>query len=347
MRVNHVITQLTRVTSWQHRGERPSKLDFLRSRKKLAMNHLTRRTMLQRGGMLGAILALDTGSPALARTTPAGSSVRFKAIDATLRGGVSRNDVAGIIAVAATPKGMVYEGAFGKANVATGAPMTLDTVFWLLSMTKAFTATACMQLIEQDRLHRDDAAPKYLPELASPQVLEGFAEDGTPRMRPAKGAIKVRHLLTHTSGYTYSIWSEALTRYEKVTDMPDIATGKNAAFAAPLEFEPGERWEYGISMDWVGKLVEAVSDQSLEIYFRENIFAPLGMKDSGFLIGTEQKRRVATFHNRRADGGLESAPFEMPQRPEFFAGGGGAFSTPRDYMAFLQALLHGGALHAG
>jgi len=143
------------------------------------MNHLTRRTMLRRGGMLGAILALDTVSPALARTTPARSSVRFKAIDAALRGGVSRNDVAGIIAVGATPKGMVYEGAFGKANVATDAPMTLDTVFWLLSMTKAFTATACMQLIEQGRLHLDDDAAKYLPELASPQILEGFAEDGT------------------------------------------------------------------------------------------------------------------------------------------------------------------------
>ncbi|ODA94477.1 serine hydrolase [Mesorhizobium sp. SEMIA 3007] len=309
------------------------------------MNHLTRRTMLQRGGMLGAILALDAVSPALAKTTPAGSSMRFKAIDAALREGVSKNDVAGVIAVAATPKGMVYEGAFGKANTATGAPMTLDTVFWLLSMTKAFTATACMQLIEQGRLNLDDDAAKYLPELASPQVLDGFAENGTPRLRPAKRAIKVRHLLTHTSGYTYSIWSEALTRYEKVTGMPDIATCKNAAFTAPLEFEPGERWEYGISMDWIGKLVEAVSDQSLEIYFRENIFAPLGMRDSGFLIGTKQKRRVATFHNRGADGGLEPAPFEMPQRPEFFMGGGGAFSTPRDYMAFLQALLNGGALH--
>src|SRR5882762_2881821 len=172
------------------------------------MNHITRRTMFQRGGMLGAVLALDAVSPALAGTTPAASSVRFKAIDAALRGGVSENDVAGVVAMAATPKGVVYEGAFGKANVATGAPMTVDTVFWLLSMTKAVTATASMQLIEQGRL--DDDAAKYLPELASPQVLEGFAEDGTPRMRPAKRAIKVRHLLTHTSGYTYSVWSEAL-----------------------------------------------------------------------------------------------------------------------------------------
>jgi len=129
-----------------------------------------------------------------------------------------------------------------------------------------------------------------------------------------------------------------------VTDLPDIATLRNAAFDAPLEFDPGDRWEYGISMDWVGKLVEEVSDQSLEIYFRENIFQPLGMKDSGFLIGSEQKRRVATLFNRQPDGTLAPAPFEMPQRPEFFMGGGGAFSTPQDYMRFLQALLNGGSL---
>jgi CubicO group peptidase (beta-lactamase class C family) len=295
--------------------------------------------------MLGAVLALDAASPALAGTTPAASPRYFTAIDAALRGGVSRHDVAGVVAMAATPEGIVYEGAFGKANPETGAPMTTDTVFWLLSMTKAFTATACMQLIERGRINLDDDAAKFLPELAAPRILEGFAADGTPRLRPAMRAIKVRHLLTHTSGYTYSIWSDRLTRYEQVTGMPDIATCKNAAFTAPLEFEPGERWEYGISMDCVGKLVEAVSGQSLEVYFRENIFAPLGMKDSGFLIGSEQKRRVATFHSRRADGGLEPAPFEMPQRPEFFMGGGGAFSTPRDYTVFLRALLNGGALN--
>lgn len=207
---------------------------------------------------------------------------------------VSRNDVAGVVALAATSKGLVYEGTFGTSNVASGAPTNVDTVFWLLSMTKAFTATACMQLVEQGSIGLDDEAAKYLPELVAPQVLEGFAANGTPQLRPARRAITVRHLLTHTSGYTYSIWSEALTRYQQVTGMPDIATCKNAAFTAPLEFDLGERWEYGISTDWVGKLVEAVSDQSLEAYFRENIFGPLGMKDSGFLIGSAQKKRVAT-----------------------------------------------------
>ena len=237
----------------------------------------------------------------------------------------------------------VRDGTFGKANTVTGATMRADTVFWLLSMTKAFTATACMQLVEQGRMDPEDDAEKYLPELANPMVLEGFdGGGGQPRLRPAKRAIKVRHLLTHTFGYTYSIWSDALIRYEQVTGIPDIATSQNGAFLAPLEFDPGDRWQYGISMDWVGKLVEAVSDQSPEVYFRENIFAPLDMTDSGFLIGSKQKARVATFHNRNADGGLTPAPFEMPQRPEFFMGGGGAFSTPRNYMAFLRMLLNGG-----
>lgn len=173
-------------------------------------------------------------------------------------------------------------------------------------------------------------------------MLEGFDASGQPKLRPARNTITVRHLLTHTSGYTYSIWSDKLSQYEKVTGMPDIGYSMNGAFEAPLEFEPGERWQYGISMDWVGKLVEAVADQSLEVYFREHIFEPLGMSNTGFLISSAQKQRVATMHRRQADGSLTPEPFEINQRPEFFMGGGGLFSTPRDYMAFLQMLVNGG-----
>jgi CubicO group peptidase (beta-lactamase class C family) len=177
-------------------------------------------------------------------------------------------------------------------------------------------------------------------------VLEGFDADSKPRLPPARRTIKIRHLLTHTSGFTCSIWGNALSEFEKATGMPDIATCQNGAFAAPLEFEPGARWQYGISMDWIGELVEAVSDEWLEVYFRENIFAPLGMEDSGFLIGSGQKRRVAAFYKRKADGSLEAAPFEMPQRPDFFVGGGGGFSTPRNYMILLQMPLGGGTFNA-
>jgi methyl acetate hydrolase len=271
-------------------------------------------------------------------------SNKFTSIDTALQAAVETGSVLGAVAMACTSDGLVYEGSAGKGNVETGAPITPDSVFWLLSMTKTFTAVACMQLIEQGKLDLEQRASDILPQLASPQVLEGFDVDGAPRLRPAKRPITIRHLLTHTSGFTYANWSEALPRFENVTGLPDITSLQNRAFDAPLEFDPGDRWEYGISMDWVGKLVEEVSNQSLEVYFRENIFEPLGMKDSGFLIGSEQRRRVATCAFRESDGSLTPEPFEMPQRPEFFMGGGGAFSTPRDYMQLLQALLNGGIL---
>jgi methyl acetate hydrolase len=309
------------------------------------MHNTDRRAFLARGSMMAAAATLGAAplKPTAALARPA--SGRFAAIDAALDEAVANGAVLGVTAMAATPDGIVYDGAAGKANIETGAPMQADTVFWLLSMTKAFTVTAAMQLVEQGRMRLDQPAAEILPELAAPKILEGFDAADQPILRPARRPITVRHLLTHTSGYTYSIWSEAITRYEAATGMPDIAVCKNAAFTAPLEFEPGERWQYGISMDWVGKLVEQVSDQSLEVYFRENIFQPLGMKDSGFLIGSAQKRRLATFANRQHDGSLAPAPFEMPQRPEFFMGGGGAFSTPRDYLAFLQMLLNGGSFN--
>jgi len=308
------------------------------------MNDMTRRTLLTGGAILAAGTVLGAARRRAGFARPLGKPASFRALDAALRRAVERGDVAGVVAMGATPKGIAYEGAFGKANIQQGTSMEPDTVFWLLSMTKPITATACMQLIEQGRLRLDQKASDVLPQLASPNLLEGFDADGKPRLRQAKRPITVRHLLTHTSGYTYANWSEALTRYEQVTGLPDITTLRNAAFDGPLEFDPGDRWEYGISMDWAGKLVEEVSDQSLEIYFRENIFQPLGMKDSGFLIGSEQKRRVATLFKRQTDGSLASASFEMPQRPEFFMGGGGAFSTPQDYMKFVQALLNGGSL---
>ena len=300
---------------------------------------------INRRAILGAGAGLLASGPVAAQPRRPQSATRtgaFAQIDSALSRGVENKKVAGIVAMAADENGLIYEGTFGQRGGAESPKMSADTVFWLLSMTKAITATACMQLVEKGKLRLDQNVGDLLPELANPKVLEGFDASGQPKLRPAKRAITLKHLLTHTSGFTYSGWSSLLPQYEKVTGIPDIVTCKNASLALPLEFDPGDRWQYGISMDWVGKLVEAVSDQSLEIYFRENIFAPLGMSNTGFLIGSEQKRRVATLYNRQADGTLQSAPFEMPQRPEFFMGGGGLFGTPNDYMAFLQMLLRRG-----
>jgi len=297
---------------------------------------------LSAGSLLGA--AAFATLPALGATRR-GERGRFRSIDEALQRGVASGTVAGVVALAADSRGVLYEGAYGKRDLAGAAGMTQDTVFWLLSMTKAITATACMQLVEQGKLSLEQPMSQVLPELAAPMVLDGFDASGKPKLRPAKRAITLRHLLTHTSGFTYSNWSDRIPRYEKATGMPDIAESRNGAFASPLEFDPGERWQYGIGMDVVGKIVEAVSGQSLEIYFKERIFEPLGMASTGFLISSAQKQRMATTYARQADGSLKAMAFEMPQRPEFFSGGGGLFGTPRDYMAFLRMLLADGTFN--
>ena len=308
--------------------------------------HQSRRDMLKTASALMAVSSVVgvAGKRAAAdEARLAGGAVGQ--IDEALRQAVDAKVVPGVVAIAATDKGIVYEGAFGKRDMAKGPDMTPDTVFWIASMTKAVTATACMQLVEQGKLQLDQPMGELLPELASPQVLEGFDASGAPKLRPAKRPITLRHLLTHTAGFTYSIWSEPMAQYEKATGIPFIGTCQVASLSAPLMFDPGDRWEYGINIDWVGRAVEAVSDQSLEIYFREHIFEPLGMTDTGFLIGSAQKARVATMYNRKEDASLEATPFEMPQRPEFFMGGGALFSTPRNYISFLQMLLNNGTFN--
>ena len=267
------------------------------------------------------------------------------ALNQSLSDAVDNGVAPGIVAIAATPDGVIYEGSAGTTGTQCGAPVTADTIFWVLSMTKAVTAVACMQLIERGLLHLDQLASDFLPELSSPQVLEGFSADDTPILRPARRPIKVRHLLTHTSGYTYSLWSKTLARYEEVTGTPIIFSGKKEALNVPLEFDPGERWQYGMSIEWVGRLIEAVSGQPLESYFLNAIFAPLGMQDTGFIISEEQRSRTITAVQREPDGSLTPAPYESPQQAEFSLAGTGLFSTPRNYMAFLQMLLNGGSMN--
>ena len=200
---------------------------------------------------------------------------------------------------------MVYEGAFGKRELGKDAPMTLDTVVWIASMTKAITATAAMQLVERGQARpRAPGQRDRGPALASAKVLEGFDAAGKPRLRPAKRPITLRHLLTHTAGFAYEIWEPSIAQYQEATGTPGITTCTNAALTTPLLFDPGDRWDYGINIDWVGKMVEAVSGQTLDRYFQEHIFGPLGMKDTAFKIGPSQRARLAKIHQRDDKGAL-------------------------------------------
>jgi len=266
------------------------------------------------------------------------------AIDHALRQAVESGAVPGVVAVAADADGVIYEGAFGKRAVPSGAAMTTDTVFWIASMTKAITSVAAMQLVEQGKLTLDADMAGVLPELAGRRVLEGFDAGGAPKLRPARRPITLRHLLTHTAGFSYDTWSADIARYMAYAGLPSIITCRNAALATPLLFDPGERWEYGINVDFVGKAVEAISGQSLDIYLREHIFSPLGMKDTGFRLTAEKRSRLASMHARQADGSNSPIEFELPQEPEFFMGGGGLYGTGSDYLRFIRMILGGGSL---
>ena len=268
------------------------------------------------------------------------------AITAVLQDAVATGQVAGVTAAAANADGVVVEAAFGKRSLAGSAPMTNDTVFRIASMTKAVTGAAAMQMVEQGKLSLDQPAGEILPFLANPMVLEGFDAAGEPKLRPAKGVITLRKLLTHTAGFVYDTWNDSMNRYTAKTGLPPARTGKIAALHAPLGFDPDERWEYGINIDVAGRMVEVAGGQDLETYMHEHLFRPLGMPDTGFVIKPQWKDRMAQVHARDEKGGL--APVEtLPpvENPEFYAGGGGLFSTAHDYLTFLRALMRGGELN--
>jgi CubicO group peptidase (beta-lactamase class C family) len=263
-------------------------------------------------------------------------------VDQVLRRAADSGEVPGVVATAATREGPIYQAAFGKRALPNSPAMTADSVFWIASMTKAITSTAAMQLVERRKLELDGPISKVLPELASPQVLEGFDAVGVPKLRPAKRAITLRHLLTHTAGFGYDIWNTDLVRYQEIKGIPGIISCQNAALTTPLTFDPGAKWDYGINIDWVGKAVEKVSGQSLESYLQQNIFKPLGMQDTAFKLSAEQRARLVGMHARQANGSLEPMPFEVPQSPEFHMGGGGLYGSAPDYLTFQQVFLHEG-----
>jgi methyl acetate hydrolase len=308
---------------------------------------LSRRDVLKGTVALAAAASVGIATTTRWRRAEAqGSTALPRArIDDVLRQAVDAKDVPGVVAMAATDKGLLYEGAFGMRVLDDSPAMTLDTVFRIASMTKAITSVAAMQLVEQGKLTLDDPVPNIDPALGSPQVLEGFDASGAPKLRPAKRPITLRHLLTHTAGFSYEVWDANTVRYVKATEMPATTTGKVAALRLPLVFDPGDKWEYGINIDWVGRLVEAVSGQTLDAYFRDKIFTPLGMKDSGYITSDEQRARQARVHQRQADGTLVPQPLETPSTPEFWSGGGPLYSTGPDYLTFLQMLLHGGSFN--
>jgi methyl acetate hydrolase len=295
--------------------------------------HLNRREALLRTAAMATASAFFPGVAARARASSGSGE-----IDAILRAKVDASDAAGVVAMAATEGSVVYQGAFGLRANNAAAKMSADTVFRIASMVKLLTSVAAMQLVEAGKLDLDAPAVAIDPTLALHPVLSGFDAKGVPQLRPPKKPVTLRHLLSHTSGFSYPLWDPNVVRYLKSTHLHPGRPRR------PLMFDPGERWAYGGSLDEVGRLVEISSGKALDRYFRDHITGPLGMDDTVFTLNAKQRAREASLHVRQADGRLLPQPLEKPIVAKVFSGGGGIYSTAPDYLKLLQALLNGGSL---
>jgi methyl acetate hydrolase len=264
-------------------------------------------------------------------------------IDEMLQAAVARGDVPGVVALAADDDGVLYEGAAGRRAADADDPITPDTMLRIASMTKMVTTTAALQLAERGALELDAPVETYRPEFASLQVLEGFDGD-TPVLRPPRTRATVRQLITHTAGLGYWVWNRDIDRYEQVTGTPNIMPGSDAVFTSPQLSDPGTRFEYGINIDWLGRVAEAVSGQPLDAYFRDNITGPLGMTNTTAKMTDAQRANSAPVHVRGEDGSWTVTGIDWAQQPDYWGGGHFLYSTPRDYLAFQRMLLGGGKL---
>jgi len=265
----------------------------------------------------------------LGAAQPALDSQGAAALSSFLSGVVARGDVPGAVVLVAAPGRVLYLEAFGTN-------MRKDSIFRIASMTKPVTSVAIMMLVEEGRLALDDDVSKYLPEFKNLQVISRLdLSKGTYETRPAKRPITIRHLLTHTSGIGYS-WSDpGLALFERLT-------GKTSEVDLPLVHDPGEKWTYGAGPKVLGDLVEKLSGEKLEAFFKSRIFDPLGMPDTGFSVPPEKHARAVTVHHRK-DGGFTETPnpVVLGGQPR---GDGRLFSTAADYCRFVQMILYQGHL---
>ncbi len=272
------------------------------------------------------------------------SAIDGSAIDKVLQGAVDAGAVPHVAAIAADRDGIIYEGGAGvRVAGESDDPVTTSTQFRIMSMTKMVCTAAALQQKERGELDFNAPVEEYCPEFAGVQVLDGW--DGEkPRLRAPASKATVHQLVTHTSGLGYWFWNEELVKFEAATGVPNVVPGKKEAFGAPLLHDPGTTYNYGINTDWLGKVVEAVAGKTLDVVVKEGITGPLGMGDTMFRLDPGRTANAVTVHVKGEDGGWVSAGEILNQEPDWWAGGHGLYSTPRDYIRFERALLRGGEL---
>ncbi len=235
----------------------------------------------------------------------------------------------------------LYRGDFGLADVSSGKNVEKDSIFRIASMTKAITSACIMQLIEKDKLTLDTKLKEFFPEISERKIIDGFNEKKETIYSEASSDITIQQLLTHTSGFAYEIWNKKIAGLVEKGELATAFSGDKEFLKAPLSFNPGSAWEYGIGIEWLGVLVEKISDMTLQEYMKENIFNPLRMVDTSYDVPKEKNERLVKVHGRNGDDYFEM-PFDPPERSAFYAGGGNLVSTLNDYSAFLTMFLNKG-----
>ena len=250
----------------------------------------------------------------------------------------------GVVAMATDRKANFYEGAAGKRELGKDQAMTADSVMAIFSTTKAITGTAIMQLVEEGKISLADPAKKYAPEIAELQVLDGFDAAGQPKTRAPQRDITVNDLMLHISGLCYEFFSADDLKFRTAKNIPTVVSSSFASIRTVLLHDPGERWTYGVNIDWLGRIIEQQRGKRLGEVFKERIFTPLGMQDISFALTDSMRARRAVLHDRAQDGKLTPLPdLILPQPPEMDMGGHGLYASVGEYMKFIRMFLNDGA----
>jgi len=288
---------------------------------------------------------------AISEQTGAGSG-RVRRIDDVFGGDVGKGTIPGAVALIARRGKLTYLEAFGFRDRERRLPMAPDSIFRIASMTKPMVSAAVMMLAEEGKLRLVNPVSAYLPQLKDLQVgVEVAGGDGKPQLRlePARREMTVQDLLRHTSGLTYGQFGDSLVkqayRNANVFD-PNQTTAEFVSKLSrlPLQNQPGEVWDYSMSTDVLGRLVEVVSGMDLDAFIEARITGPLGMNDTGFMVAAKKADRIAEPQVDPVTGKRPPMPRDLTRRPQFLSGGGGMVSTAPDYFRLAQMLLNGGEL---
>jgi methyl acetate hydrolase len=268
-----------------------------------------------------------------------------KLIDQALSSAIRNGLVPGLVAATGNSDQVTYLKAFGSTSADSDTLMEENSIFRIASMTKAITSVAIMQLVEQQVIDLDAPASDYLPSLSGAWIFSGYdSSTGMPRFRAPKTQMTTRHLLTHTAGFGYEMWSNEIVDLVTAGHLPSMLGSDEHYGSAPLVFEPGSRWLYGINTDQLGVLIETVTGNKLDEHLDKVIFEPLGMKDTGFNLPADKLSRLVSVSLPDGNSGYTDASFPLPPSGSFQSGGSGLLSTASDYLKFTRMLLNKGRL---